>query len=309
MSLHPVVQEVLEAEQKLNSPPLETLDPAQARAGMDEKSRALDRPEVGNIADLEAPGPAGAIPVRVYTPRGEGPFPVTVYYHGGGWVVGNIESHDGFCRHLTNRCETIVASVDYRLAPEHRFPAAIDDCDAATQWVAREASNWKGDPERFVVAGDSAGGNLAAAVALRARGRDSPRIRLQVLLYPITAANFDTPSYIDNATGYNLTRAGMQWFWDHYVPDVSQRDHPDVSPLCAEDFDGLAPAYVMTAEYDPLRDEAEEYARKLERGGVPVKLERWDGMIHGFIRWTSVFDEPFRLLDTVREQMKTSFAG
>jgi acetyl esterase len=308
MPLHSKVQEILEEAERLNLPPVETVTPEQARAGMLENSRQLDRPDVAAVENLEAPGPAGSIPVRVYTPAGKGPFPVITFYHGGGWVVGDLESHDGYCRHLANRCGAIVASVDYRLAPEHSFPAAIDDCDAATEWVARELSNWNGDPTRLVVAGDSAGGNLAAAVALRARNRGAPKVSLQILLYPITDADFDTPSYIENATGYHLTRSAMQWFWDLYVPDTADREHPDASPMRASELDGLAPAYVMTAEYDPLRDEGERYAKKLEQAGVAVTLERWEGMIHGFIRWTTALDEPLRLFDTICQQMDKAFA-
>jgi acetyl esterase len=257
------------------------------------------KPKVGRVEDRTIPGPAGPIRIRLTAPEGPGPFPAVVYLHGGGWVVGSLHSHDQLCRAITRASGVAVVSVDYRLAPEDPFPAAVDDAEAATRWVADHGEEFGVDPLRLAVGGDSAGGNLATVVARRARDRGFPRLVFQVLLYPVTDSNRDTPSYLKNADGYMLTRELMAWYWDQYVPDAARRLDPDASPLCADDLSRLPPALVVTAEFDPLRDEAEHYARRLAEAGVAVQLSRYPGMIHGFIRRYTVLDQGRAALDEV----------
>jgi len=246
---------------------------------------------VGSVENQILTGPGGVIPVRIYVPFGKGPFPVLVYFHGGGWVIGDIKSSDGFCRILTNAAGCIVVSVDYRLAPEHPFPAAVDDSYHATLWVATNASSFGGDPTRIAVCGDSAGGNLAAVVAQIARDCGKPTLQFQLLIYPVIDAACDTPSYTENSEGYFLTRDIMLWFWNHYVQRDADRNHPYASPLRASSLAGLPPASVITAEFDPLRDEGERYAELMHAAGVPVKLIRYDGMIHGFFTMSAMLDQ------------------
>ncbi len=281
MPLHPEYQTMLDALAEMDGPKLSDMPPPAAR----EMFRAMQQPvdiPVGNVQDAAIDGPGGSLPLRIYTPAGDGPFPVTMMFHGGGWVLGDLDTADSQSRELCNGSGSIVVSVDYRLAPEHRFPAAADDCYAATCWAKENAASLGGDPNRFAVAGDSAGGNLAAVVSLMARDRSGPAIDLQVLVYPVTdGTSFDTDSYRDNADGYLLTTESMHWFWDLYA-DADQRTNPYASPARAADLSGLPPALVMTAEFDPLRDEGEAYAGLLEAAGNTVECVRFDGMIHGF---------------------------
>src|SRR5262245_13361078 len=256
-------------------PPLHTLSVEAARQLMvDLFVTKGDRETVGKVEDRQVPGAMGPIPVRFYTPSGTGPFPILVFFHGGGWVIGNRETHDATCRALTNAAGCIVASVDYRLAPEHKFPAAVEDSYAATRWIADHATSIGADPTRIAVGGDSAGGNLAATVSLAARERGGPPLVFQLLVYPVTDHAYDTPSYKDNADGYFLTRDAMVWFWNHYLDREADGRNPLASPLRARDLQNLPQAFVMTAEYDPLRDEGEAYAKRLREAGVPVTLNR-----------------------------------
>jgi acetyl esterase len=229
------------------------------------------------------PGPAGDIPVRVYRPAAGGPVPVLVYFHGGGWTIGSIEGHDNFCRALANRTGCAVVSVEYRLGPEHRFPAAVEDALAATRWTAEHAVELGGDASRLVVGGDSSGGNLAAVVSLLARDAGGPAIAYQLLIYPATDLRRDWPSYHEFGTGYFLEVADMLWFEGHYVRSMADREDWRVSPAAAPDHTGLPPALVVTAEYDPLRDQGEAYGEILRAAGVPAKVVRLPGMIHGFV--------------------------
>jgi acetyl esterase len=245
--------------------------------------------EVDEVVDLRIPGPAGPLRVRVYRPLSTEILPVVIWFHGGGWVVGTLDSHDPVCRALANRTPCVVVAVDYRLAPEAPFPAALEDSWAATQWVAEEALKLGADASRIVVAGDSAGGNLAAAVALRARDRGLD-LALQVLVYPVTDAELESESYHRLATGLNLTRAKMEWYWQQYL-DGADGLNPEASPLRAPDLTGVAPAIVQTAEHDPLLSEGEAYARRLEEAGVAVTLTRYDAVIHGFIRMPALVAE------------------
>ncbi|MGH7277257.1 MAG: alpha/beta hydrolase, partial [Candidatus Rokuibacteriota bacterium] len=243
-------------------------------------------PEIGAVKDLTADGAPGPIPVRLYRPTGvpaATALPGLVFFHGGGWVIGDIETHDVLCRQLTAGAGISVVAVDYRLAPEHKFPAAIDDAWAATRWVAAHAAELGIDAGRLAVGGDSAGGNLAAVVALLARDQGGPSIALQALIYPVTDVGAESPSYSDFAEGFMLTRASMRWFTAHYL--AARPDAVDwrASPLRTSSLAGVAPALVVTAGFDPLRDEGDAYARKLREAGVRVDAISYGGMIHGFM--------------------------
>ena len=240
---------------------------------------------------------------------GLAPLPVLVYFHSGGWVFGSVEGHDPICRALANRACCLVVSVDYRLAPEHPFPAAPEDCYAATRWVAEHADEIKADSTRVAVGGDSSGGNLAAAVALMARDRGGPRLCQQVLIYGETDYyEPGTTTYTTYAEGYGLTRASMAWFWDQYLTRPVDRQHPYAAPLRAADLNGLAPALIITAEYDPIRDEAEHYALRLQQAGVPTRLSRYDGMIHGFFRMFAVLERSHEALAEIAATLRAAFA-
>ncbi|HEY7990853.1 MAG TPA: alpha/beta hydrolase [Stellaceae bacterium] len=280
MSLHPAVAAWLEPLKKL--PPTHTLPVEVVRANMIAARAMMPPPAVGHVADRKLPGPRGDIPVRLYTPFGIGPFPLTIYFHGGGFVLGNLDSHDSACRHLCLNSNSIVMAVDYRLAPEHPFPAAPDDCYAATVWVGQHAGEIGADGRRFAVSGDSAGGNLAAVVSLRVRDEGGPKLCGQLLNCPVTDYDMERPSYRANADGYFLTRDTMRWFDNHYLKRPEDRKHPHAAPIRAKDFSRLPPAYVLTAQYDPLCDEGEEYGDRLAAAGVPVVKKRYSNMIHAF---------------------------
>jgi acetyl esterase len=299
MPLDPQAQSVLEAMAAMNMPPLHTLTAQEARAQMAARPMAVPPEEVARVQDLSVPGPHGPIPLRAYTPAGPGPLPVVVYFHGGGWVLGDIEGYDAVCRALANRSGCLVISVDYRLAPEAIYPAAADDSYAATVWIAEHAAELGGDGSRIAVAGDSAGGNLAAVVAIMARDKGGPKLAYQALIYPVTDFNLDTVSYVENAEGYLLTRDAMLWFWELYAPETERRLEQHASPLRAADLSGLPPALVITAEFDPLRDEGEAYAQRLAEAGVQVAATRYGGMIHGFFTLIGVLDRSAEAINEV----------
>lgn len=283
MPLDEEMKQILQMLAPPGAPALTDLSVAEARASMGALMAASPTPEpVGGVENRTIPGPAGEIPVRIYTPTRPGPHPALVYFHGGGWVLCNLDTHDASCRTLCNQAACVVVSVDYRLAPEHQFPVGLEDCYAATRWVAEHAGEINVDPRRIAVGGDSAGGNLTASVTHLARERGGPRLVHQLLIYPVTDARFDTPSYEENAEGYFLTRDSMKWFWAHYLSNEADAAHPHASPLRAKNFAELPPATVITAEFDPLRDEGEAYGRRLQEAGVPTRIERFDGVIHGF---------------------------
>ena len=293
MPLHPQAQAFVDQINALQRVPITELTVAEARAGL----KGLLPPSdeiVGGIADFEIPGGDGqALRVRAYTPRdaGDGALPLLVWLHGGGWVTGDLDSHDATCRALANAAGCKIIAVDYRLAPEHKFPAGLEDCYAAVGWFAAHADELGIHPRRIAIAGDSAGGNLAAAVALMARDRGGPAIAFQLLVYPVTHHAFDTPSYREYGNGYLLTEEGMRWNWNHYLPDAAAGLDPLASPLLAPDLRGLPPALVVVAECDPLCDESEAYAKRLADAGVPVECRRYDGMLHAFFTLGQVFDD------------------
>jgi acetyl esterase len=288
-------------------PPAHEVPVDQARAGHEAETRELsgEGEQVASVEDRELPGPGGPIPVRIYRPEGEPPLGVVTYLHGGGWMVGSIGSFDTVVRALANASGAIVVSVGYRLAPEHPFPAGLDDALAAVRWIAANAGELGGDPDRLAIAGDSAGGNLATVVARRLRGEVV--LRLQALIYPVTDAALSTPSYREFGERNGLTAASMQRFWNLYL-DGADGLHPDASPLRAEDLDGMPPAYVLTAECDPLRDEGEAYADQLRAAGVEVASERFAGTIHGFFRWLAATGEAHRAVGEVGAALRAALA-
>jgi acetyl esterase len=238
-------------------------------------------PEMQRVEDRTIDGPDARVTLRILVPV-ENPIGVLVYYHGGGWVLGSIDEYDTVARKLAERTSCAVVLVEYRLAPEHRYPAAVDDSYAALEWVGQNVKYIAGREVPLIVAGDSAGGNLAAVMAVRARARNGPPIALQVLIYPVTDSDFDLPSYADPENQLLLTRDGMIWFWDHYIPDSSRRSEPDASPLHTDNLSGLPPTVILTAEHDVLRDEGEAYAARLQEADVKVNLKRYSGQMHGF---------------------------
>ncbi len=294
--LHPQARALLDLIEQRQIPPTHTLSVADARAYYRDR-RAVTQPvppEVAQVRELQASGPHGAIPLRSYRPRGSAStdvLPVLVYFHGGGWVIGDLDTHDTLCRELANGAGCAVVAVDYRMGPEHRFPAAVDDCIAATRWVHAHAAELHVDAARLAVGGDSAGGNLAAVVALAARDAGDLPIAFQLLIYPATDAHRSHPSHTENGEGYLLTRDTMTYFSDHYLPHRRDYDDWRASPLLHEDLAKLPPALVLTAGYDPLRDEGRAYAERLTAAGNRASDVCFGRQIHGFILMGKVLDE------------------
>jgi len=308
--LDPQARFVLDQLAALGGPPLHELAPTAARAAFDRLRSPAPGEPVERIEERSVPGPDGdAIAVRLYAPADAARLgPALVYFHGGGWVIGNLDTHDNLCRALANRSGARVVSVDYRLAPESPWPAAPEDCYAVVRHLAERGAALGIDGSRLAVGGDSAGGNLAAVVALMARDRSGPALRHQLLLYPVVDHDFDRPSYSENADGYFLTRDAMRWFWDQYVADPARRHEAYASPLRAEKLEGLPAATVLTAEFDPLRDEGEAYAERLRGAGVTTTATRYDGQIHGFVSLLDVFDAGRRAVDQIGATLRTAFA-
>ena len=288
-------------------PPYHTLSPETLRTIM--KRPSSPKSEMFKVEDRPIPGPAGDITIRVYTPSEGGPFPLLVWYYGGGWVIGNLDVTDGSCRRLAEGAQCVVASIQYRLAPENKFPAGVEDCYAATAWLAKNAATINADATRLAVGGASAGGNLSAVVSLMARDRGGPPVALQIMVVPMTDRNFETKSYLDNAEGYWNTRAWMMYFWDHYLKDESDAKNPYAAPLQAKDLSGLPPALIMTAEYDPLRDDGAAYAERLKQAGVPTTYICYKGTTHGFFSGPSRIDKGKEAVAQAVQALRTAFAS
>ncbi|BBK31348.1 acetyl esterase [Stella humosa] len=312
MSLHPQIQQALKALAEANLPPLESLTPAEGRLQMETmiKARGTVPAAIGRTEDRAIPGPAGSIPVRLYwPPSAAGKLPVVVYFHGGGHVIGNLDTHDVICRNLCAGAEALVLSVDYRMGPENRFPAAVEDSWAALLWIAGAAAGLGADGTRIAVTGDSAGANLAAVVALMARDAGGPAIRLQALIYPVADYHLTGDSFERYATGFGmLTRGAMEWFRGHYLNGIEDARDWRASPIHAPDLAGVAPALVVTAECDVLRDDGIRYAAALRAAGVAVEEREYAGMIHGFFGLTPAIDDAVAAQAFVCDAMKRALS-
>jgi acetyl esterase len=312
MPLDPQVRVLLDQLAAAGGPPIEEMSLADARGLMSTLTQLTATiPEGVETELITMATPRGDIPVRLYWPSGASatPRPLLVWLHGGGWVMGDLHSADPTARDLAVQTGAIVASVDYPLAPEQPFPAAPEACYAAASWLASHAGQLGADPARIAVGGDSAGGNLAAVTALLARDRGGPEFKLQLLVYPVTDCLMSYPSVKENGEGYLLTASAMHWFVDHYLPSGTDPRDPAASPIYAGDLKALPPALVITAEFDPLRDEGEAYAAGLERADVPVTISRYDGMIHGFFGMTSVIDGGRDAVTEAAEALKRAFSS
>lgn len=303
MPLDPIVASMLAQMAEANAPAISDLSPAEGRAMYRMMNEQNILAEMASVKDDIAHG----VPVRIYRPVDNKILPCLVFFHGGGWVIGDLQTHDNVCRALAHQASCVVVAVDYRLAPEHPFPAALDDSYNATCWVADNAAALGIDPSRIAVGGDSAGGNLATCVCLQAKTLGTPAITHQLLVYPVTDTSLDSPSYTDNGEGYMLTRATMAWFWDHYIGD-QPRDNPLMAPLLATDVSGLPSATVVTAEFDPLRDEGEAYAAKLTAAGVATSTRRYDGMIHGFVHMQDALPDGRAALSWAASELVAAFS-
>ena len=310
MALDPQAKAVLDQMAAQNLPARNTVIPAISRTYLEKERAGLPDvgPEVANVEDRLIPGPGGDIWVRIYTPTKGGPFPVLALFHGGGWVRGSVEGTDGIARRQAVGAGCVVISVDYRLAPENKFPAAAEDCYTATAWVAQNAATINIDPDRIAVGGCSAGGNLAAVVALMARDRGGPPLVFQWLVYPVIERNYSYGSYKENEW-VKTTTEELDWYWRHYLWEESEAENPYAAPIKAKDLSGLPPALVITAELDPLRDEGEAYAQRLKQAGVPTTYTCYEGVAHGFFRLPGRIDKGKEATAQVCEALKTSFAG
>jgi acetyl esterase len=307
--LHPQVLAIRERLERDKVPHLTTLTIEQARAAdlAAVVSGGGSAEPVGDVTETTIPGQDPGLRVRVYRPAGTGPWPLLVYFFGGGWSLGTLDTCDGICRMLTNAARCLTVSVGYRLAPEHKFPAAVEDCYAGTAWAASHAAELGADPARLAVGGDSSGGNLAAAVALMARERGGPALAHQLLVYPNTDYQAGTPSMRDVCDEYFFNPASVRWYWGLYLAAPQDGANPLASPLRAADVTGLPAATVITAEHDPLRDEGELYAKKLAQAGVPAEVVRYDGMIHGFFTMVGDLDTARTAVLDAAERLRTAF--
>jgi acetyl esterase len=313
----PQMQAVLDQLAKLGAKPLETLSPAEARkqpspadavmALLKSQGKSTAPEPVANVENKTFPGPAGAVPIRIYTPKGTGPFPVLLYIHGGGWVIADLDTYDASARALTNASGAVLVSTHYRQAPEHKFPGAHDDTWAAYEWVLKNARSFNGDPTKIALAGESAGGNMAAAITVMARDRKLQMPVHQVLVYPVTDHAFDTPSYQENANAKPLSKAAMQWFFGHYLKTPADGDNPRLAVVRTPNLKGLPPATVITAQIDPLRSEGEAFAKKLRAAGVKVHYQNFDGVTHEFFGMGAVVDKARLAVRVAGDQLKAAF--
>jgi acetyl esterase len=313
MPLDPQADLVLGLVKKAGLPELWQLTPDQAREQYQLRvAKLAPRVEVYRTADRRIPGPGSDLAIRIYQPREAKPgelLPVLLWFHGGGFVIGNLDTHDCACRMLCTRAECIVVAVDYRLAPEHKFPAAVEDCMAALRWVALHAREIGADPSRIAVGGDSAGGNLATVCAILARNEGFPRLAFQLLIYPCTAPEPETPSHRKFAEGYLLTRNTVTWFYKQYLRSRSDVSDFRFGPLIADDLSNLAPALVLVAGYDPLRDEGVDYAKRLIEAGNRVALVNYEGMVHGFYLMGAAVDAANRAIEQSAQALREAFSA
>jgi acetyl esterase len=310
MPLHPTLQMMTDNSRAAGRGGLRDGTLEEARAGYDAIAAAGgELPELANVEDRTIPGPAGEIPIRVYTPKGDGPFPILVWYHGGGFTIGSLDSHDPICRQLCDQAGALDVSVDYRLAPEHRFPAAVEDSFAALQWVGEHGAELGGDPSRIAVAGDSAGGNLSTVVSILARDAGGPAVCFQALIYPTTDARADYPSVRDNGDNAFLSHDTMLWFYEHYHGDAENKLDWRASPILAEDLSNLPPALIVTAEYDTLRDEGEAYGEALREAGNSVTTRRYEGMTHVFVQLAGLLEEGRQAITEVASALRTAYGS
>lgn len=309
MPLDPQAQEILQKAKASGLPPVYTLPVDQARKRMRDAFISGTPPEpVKLVEDLRIPGPNNGLPLRVYHPNPDERLPVLVFFHGGGWTINDLDTHDAVCRKLANDAGSAVISVDYRLAPEYKYPFGLEDAYLATQWVEDNASVIKCDASRIAVGGDSSGGTMATGVSMLSRDRNGPNIIFQVLAYPVTDYYMPgTSSYVENATGYSLNRDFMIWFWTNYLPDGANLDDPYLCPLRANDLSKLPPALIMTGEYDPLRDEGRRYAERLREAGVKVDYKHYDDQMHGFIMQFRVIDRARIALEYIAASLREVF--
>lgn len=308
MPLDPQAQVIIDLVNSSDFGEVSDITPEEMREQMRAMTAAETSAPVHRVENMTIPGPVGDIPARLYAPRADGPLPVLVWYHGGGWVIGDLETHDGICRDLANAIGCVVVSVDYRLAPEHPFPAAVDDAFAALEWVSARADELGGDPARLAVGGDSAGGQLAAVTAIAARDADISLV-FQLLVYPAVEHEFERPSMIENAEGYLLTREAMQWFYGHYLTNPADADDWRVTPARAKNLAGLPPALVITAEFDPLRDQGIAYADALAAAGNTVTATTYEGVFHGFFSMGAMLDRAKVAVDDATELVRDAFAA
>jgi acetyl esterase len=310
-NLHPQIQKALENMARLDLKPIEAMTPTEAREQMEimAASRKAEPLPTARIEDRTIPGPAGEIPVRIYWPNTAGTRPAIVYFHGGGHVIGSLDSHDLIARNLCGGAEAVIVSIDYRMGPEHRFPAAVEDSFAGLEWVHANAASLGADPERLGVHGDSAGANLAAVVALIARDKGGPKLRLQSLVYPVTDFRMEAESHQKYATGCGiLTAEAMKWFRGHYLRTLDDATDWRASPLLAPSVAGVAPAIVIAAECDVLHDEGLAYAERLKAAGVPVDYQRYAGMIHAFFGMMPAVDDAMNAQRQVWAAFTRAFA-
>ncbi len=309
MAINPIIQGILAAYEASGTPSMESLDPATAR-----KLSAAARPQVPPISlerieQLSIPVEGAKIGARLYASSKKANLPLLVFYHGGGWVLGDLDSHDGVCRSLAKETGAIVVSVDYRLAPEHKFPTPLYDCYQAKEWLVKNGGDLGIDSSRLAVGGDSAGGNLAAAVAMMTQQIRSAPICHQMLFYPVTDYGIDTASYRAFAEGFYLGRREMMWFWDHYLTSKADGANPLASPLRAPSLTGLPPATIFTADHDPLRDEGKAYAEALKAAGVAVNYRDFAGMIHGFVNLLGIVPAASQAIAAAGTDLSAAFSG
>ena len=305
MALDPQCQAILDYVRARETAPIHTLTPEEVR-----KLRRLPLqpgPEVFKAENLSVPLNGTDIPVRIYTPAGNGPFPALVWFHGGGWVMGNVDMADNTCRHLANRANCVVVSVGYRRAPEFKFPAAAEDAYSATLWVAQNPTRINALEGKLAVGGESSGGNLAAVVSLMARDRSEPELSFQLLVYPVIEPNFSRKSYSENGTLYGPSADMMRWFWNHYLDTTNDAENAYASPIKSKSLSGLPPALIITAEFDALRDEGEAYGERLQQAGVPVTVARYDGMIHLFFLLADKIDKGQLAITQAADALKAAF--